>query len=294
MNIQLHTVISDITGVSGLRIIRAILQGQRNVHELAELKDHRAKTDKETIAKSLQGDYRTEHLFCLQQELDLYMTYHQKILECDQRIEQFLALFQSKIDPRESPLGPSKRGKRKAIGNQPSFDLRFALYRITGVDLTAINGLDASSIQTILSEIGLDLTRWPNEKHFASWLGLSPNNRITGERIQSSHTRKGKNRAAYIFRIAAQSLSNSHSALGAYFRRIKIRIGAPKAITAAAHKLACIFYRMLKNKMKFKDRGMDYYEERYKNRVLHNLKRRATDLGYELVQKEPLVSGAVS
>ena len=282
MNIQLHKVIRDITGVTGMRIITAILSGERDVTKLAKMRDPRVKNSAETIGKALQGDYRQEHLFALKQALELYEFYHQQIQTCDQRIESYLGQLDSKVDPDSNPLPPSKRANKKPQRNSPRFDLRTHLYRITGVDFTQIDGLDAFSVHKIISETGLDPGAFPTVKNFTSWIGLCPNNRITGGRVKSANTRKVVNRVADTFRLAAQSLSNSSTALGAYYRRMRARLGAPKAITATAHKLARIFYHVWKSGDCYQDPGPDYYENKYKQRVLRNLKRKAKQLGYEI------------
>lgn len=293
MNLQLHKVISDITGSTGLRILKAILSGERDSQTLAQLKDYRIKSSRDLIARSLEGDYRQEHLFVLQQELDLYEFYRQKITQCDQEIEKCLALFDSKVDLQASPLPSHKSTHRKPQRNQPAFDLRAHLYRLSGVDFTAVPGFDALTVQTLISEVGLDMSRWPTEKHFASWLGLCPHHRITGGRILSSRTRTVVNRAADALRLAAQTLYRSQSALGAYHRRLKARLGAPKAITATAHKLARIFYRMLKFGQNFVAVELEVYEQKFKERIIKNLQKKAQALGFALVENQQ-VSRAVT
>lgn len=280
MNLQLNRVVSDITGVTGMRIIRAILAGERDPEGLAALKDPRAKRSVTEIAAALQGDYRVEHLFVLQQEVQLYDFYREQIQRCDQQIEQCLAQFESRAEA-DAPLPPRPKG-RKPSRSAPAFDLRAHLYRMSGVDFTQIDGLEALSVQTILSEVGLDPTRFPSVKHFVSWLGLCPGSRISGGKVLSSKTRKVNNRAATAFRIAAHSLANSHTALGAFYRRIRSRLGPPKAITATAHKLARIFYRLWVTGERYEDPGVDYYEQQYQQRVLKTLEKRASQLGFQL------------
>lgn len=282
MNIQLHKGISDITGLTGMRIIRAILAGERDLVTLAHMRDPRIKSSAEQIAKALEGDYREEHLFALRQAVELYDVYQQKIEACDRQIEQYLTQLDSKIDLESNPLPASTKRNKTPKGNAPHFDLRTHLYRVSGVDFTQIDGLDAVSVHTILSEVGLDPTAFPTEKHFCSWLALSPNNRITGGRIKSSKTRKVVNRAASAFRMAAQSLTHSSSALGAYYRRMCARLGAPEAITATAHKLARIFYHLWKNGGTYQDPGALYYEQKYKERVIKNMIRKAKQLGFQI------------
>ena len=293
MNIQLHKVITHLTGLTGMRIIEAILDGERDPITLAQLRDHRIKSSEETIAKSLEGDWRQEHLFSLRQEYELYQIFRDKIAECDQQIEACLRSFESRLDPDQTPLPTYKHGNRKPQGNQPSLDLRTPLYRMIGVDLTAIDGFDVLTVQTIISEVGLDANRWPTEKHFSSWLALCPNNKVTGGRVKDTRSKKVVNRAACAFRMAAQAAGKSHTALGGYYRRMRHRLGPSKANTATAHKLACIVYRTLKYGKQYVDPGVAYYEQKYRQRVLNNLKRRARLLGYELIQNlelRPVVS----
>ena len=285
MNVQLHRVVSDITGVTGMAIIRAIVTGERDPQRLAALKDPRAKRSTDEIAAALVGDYRVEHLFVLKQELNLYDMYQQQIQQCDQQIEQCLSEFDSQND---EPLPARPKGK-KPSRNAPSFDLRSHLYRISGVDFTQIDGLEALTVQAIISEVGLDPTRFPTAKHFASWLGICPGSKISGGKILSSRTRKVVNRAANAFRLAAQSLANSQTALGGFYRRIRTRSGAPKAITATAHKLARIFYHLWTTGENFIDLGADAYEQQYQQRVLKHIKQRAKQMGFDLVP-EPIVT----
>ncbi|MEM7715431.1 MAG: IS110 family transposase [Cyanobacteria bacterium P01_A01_bin.68] len=282
MNIQLHRVISDITGTTGLNIIRAIVSGERNPIKLAALKDGRIKASVEQIAASLTGDYRPELVFILEQELQLYEFYQAQIQKCDIQIEQCLTSFTDKVDVEKKPLSKPKRRGKKQPGNAPQFDLRTHLYRISGVDFTAIDGLGSLSVLVLLSEVGLDPTRFPTVKHFTSWLGLCPGSRITGGKVKSSKTRPVANRAATAFRMAAQTLCRSNSALGGYYRRMQSRMGAPKAITATAHKLARIFYRLWISGDAYNDPGIDAYEQKYRERILKNLKKKANTFGFEL------------
>ena len=280
MNLQLHKVISDITGVTGLNIIRAIVSGERNPQILAELADKRIKSTPEQISKALTGNYREEMVFILHQELSFYEYYQQQILALDEQIEQCLSKFKSETT---SPPPEQKKAKRNR-SNQPSFDLHSHLYRITGVDFTTINGLDVLTVQTIISEVGLDPSKFKTVKHFCSWLGLCPGCRITGGKVKSSQTRQVINRAANAFRLAAQAVSRSKTALGAFYRRIKARAGAPKAITATAHKIARLFYTLWTTKESYLDKGADYYEQQYKQRTLHRISKQVESLGYQLVE----------
>ena len=280
MNIKLQHVISDITGVTGMRIIEAIVRGERNPRRLAELRDYRTKAKEKTIARSLRGHWREEHIFELTQALELYRTYRRKIEECDREIEAQLGRFEDRSDGgTQAPKSSKKRNQK----NAPRFDARSHLYRMTGVDLTAIDGVDSYTALKVVSEVGVDMSRWPTAKHFASWLGLSPNNRVSGGRVMSSRTTRNANRAAAALRLAANALHRSDSALGAFLRRKKAHLGAPKAITATAHKLARIIYSMLKYGQRYVDAGSEYYERQYRKRALGNAKRRAAQLGYKLV-----------
>jgi transposase len=281
MNLHLHKVLSEITGVTGMNIIRAILEGERDREKLALTRERGVKNTPEAIAKALEGDYRQEHLFALKQAVELYDFYHRQIEACDREIERYLHTFEAKVDPVQNPLPKQKR--KKQMRYQSFVDLRTELYRVSGIDFTQMPGLDVLTVQTILSEVGLDPGKFPTEKRFVSWLGLCPNNRITGGQIKSTKTRKTANRAANAFRMAAQSLANSNTGLGGFYRRIRARLGAPKAITATAHKLARIFYRMWTTGQSYIDMGSDYYENRYKERVLRNITNRARELGYDAV-----------
>ena len=283
MNVKLQHVISDITGKTGktgMEIIEAIVGGQRDPVKLAQLRDPRIKADEATIAKSLRGHWREEHIFELTEALELYRFYQDKIAECDREIETHLERFEDR-----STGGPpaAKSGRRRSKGNAPRFDVWTHLNRMTGVDLTRIDGVDAYTALKVISEIGTDMTKWPSAKHFASWLGLSPNNRITGGRVISSKTKPSANRAAAALRLAANALHRSDSALGAFLRRKKVQLGAPKAITATAHKLARLIYSMLRYGQEYVDAGAEYYESQYQQRALRAAKRRAAHLGYQLV-----------
>lgn len=271
MNLQLANVVSNITGKTGMLIIKTILAGERDPLILAGLRDHRCKNSEETIARSLRGNYRPEHLFSLKQAVDLYDFYQNQIAECDREILAQLATFDA------------ASGSDRGPDSKPPASLEQALQRMLGVDLTKIDGIDTNSALKIIAEIGLDMNRWPSAKHFASWLGLCPGTKVSGGKVLSGRSKQVANRAAATLRMAAFTLFNSHSALGAYLRRQRSRLGAPKAITATAHKLARLVYSMLKHGTAYVDAGQDYYEERYRSRVLQNLKRKAQEFGYQLV-----------
>ena len=279
MNVKLQHVIRDITGKTGMDIMEAIAGGERNPRKLARLRDPRIKADEATIARSLQGHWREEHIFELTQALELYRFYQDKIAECDREIEAQLERFEDSSDGEP----PAPNGKKRNQKNAPRFDVQGQLYRMTGVDLTRIDGVDAYTALKVISETGTDMTKWPSAKHFASWLGLSPNNRITGGRVMSSKTKPSANRAAGALRLAANALHRSDSALGAFLRRKKAHLGAPKAITATAHKLARLIYSMLRYGQEYVDAGAEYYERQYQQRALRAAKRRAAQLGYQLV-----------
>ena len=279
MNVKLHHVISDITGKTGMDIMEAIVGGERDARKLARRRDPRIKADEKTIAKSLQGHWREEHIFELAQAVELYRFYQDKIAECDREIEAQLERFE---DHSHGDPPAAKSGRRRSKGNAPRFDVWTHLYRMTGVDLTRIDGVDGFTALKVISEIGTDMTKWPSAKHFASWLGLSPNNRITGGKVISSKTKPSASRAAAALRLAANALHRSDSALGAFLRRKKAQLGAPKAITATAHKLARLIYTMLRDGQEYVDAGAEYYEKQYQDRALRAAKRRAAQLGYQL------------
>lgn len=283
MNVQLTNVLSNITGVTGMKIIRGIVSGNHDPQKLAQYRDYRCGKSKEEIALALEGNYRTEHLFALKQALELFDLYSQKIEDCDAEIETMYSAFEPQVNIIEKPLKDRKRKRNKPVGNEPDFDLRLYLYQMTGVDLTQIDGINALTIQTVLSEIGLDMSKWKTVKHFSSWLSVCPYNDITGGKVIKSGTKKSQNRAAKALRLAARSLSHSDSYLGAFFRRIRARSDAPTAITATAHKLARIIYAMLRDQTEYIDPGADFFEEQYRQRAVENLQRKAKKLGFSIV-----------
>jgi len=284
MNLKLTNVLSDITGVTGMKIIRAIVAGEHNPEVLASYRDNRCARSEEEIVKSLEGHYKHENLFALKQALELYDVFSQQIAACDTELEALYAEFEPPQDPGTEPPKPNRRKRRK---NQPNFDLSQSLYRMTGVDLTQVDGLDALSVQTILSEIGTDMSPWRTDKHFSSWLRLSPNNEVTGGKVKRRGTQPTQNKASTAFRVAALSLTRSDCALGAFYRRMRAKHGAPKAITATAHKLARIVYFMLKFRQPYRDPGVDYYEAQHRDRVIRSLNRKAAKLGLRL---EPFIA----
>ncbi len=288
MNLQLTQVLTDITGVTGMQIMRAIVDGERNPVVLAQFRDRRCVHSSEQIAKALTGAYRDEHVFALKQALALYDFYTQEIAECDVQMEQqYRKMLEAADSDRDDlpPLGsdPKKNSHSK---NAPAFDVRSNVYLLTGVDLVAVTGLEQSTVQTIITEIGTDMSRWRTVKHFCSWLGLAPHNDISGGKVLRSKTLKGRNRSGQAFRIAAQSVTRSDTAFGAFFRRLAAHIGVEQAIVATAHKIARTVYVMLKNRVPFQEVGEDEYERRYRQRVIAKLSKRALALGYCLVPQE--------
>ena len=280
MNIQLANVISDVAGETGQRILRAIVAGERDGHALAQLRNARIRASEDEIAKSLQGNWRAEHLFALKQALDAFDFCGTQLAECDAQIQAQLQALHVRED---APAQGKKRGRAR---NAPKFDLRTQLFQMCGVDLTRIDGIDVTTALAVVSEVGADLSKFPSDKHFASWLGLCPGTKITGGKVMSGKTKRCANRAAQALRLAAAALRSSQSALGAYYRRLCARMDKPKAVTAAAHKLARLIYAMLTHGQEYTDRGQDYFEERYRQRVLHNLAQKAKAMGMQLVPSD--------
>jgi transposase len=288
MNLQLNLVISDITGVTGLNIIQAVLRGERNPMLLAELAVGSCRNKKELIAKALDGNYRKEHLFALEQSYEAYEFFHKQICTCEKAIEVLLPTLQTKKIPQDKKTieatDTKKRAKKKSYNRSPySFNAPAEIKKVTIADLTTIPGIDGNTAMKLLSEIGTDMTRWPTAKAFASWLGLCPGNKQSGGKVLSSKTKPSDNRAAQALRMAAATLYRSKTALGGFFRRLRARLGGPKAITATAHKLARILYRMLTEGVNYRELGENYYEQQYQAKVLASLEKRAGELGYKLV-----------
>lgn len=280
MNIQLANVISDVAGETGQKILRAIVAGERNGKALAAMKNARIRASVDEIAKSLQGNWRAEHLFALKQALALFDFYATQLTECDSEIEQQL----QRLHVHDAE--PTTVKKRDRARNGPRFDLRAHLFKICGVDLTRLDGIEVTTALAVISEVGTDMSKFPSVKHFTSWLGLCPGTKISGGKLLSGKTKRCANRAAQALRLAAAALRTSQSALGAYFRRLCSRMDKPKAVTAAAHKLARLIYTMLTKGKEYTDQGQDYYEERYRERVLRQLSQRAQKLGMKLVALE--------
>ena len=286
MNLQLPLVVSDITGVTGLRILRDIVAGQRDPHHLAEHRDHRCRASKTEIVAALTGHYRPEHLFVLQQNLELFDACQTHLAACDRAIEAHVQMLTTQHPTPATPL-PDPRVTKKPRDNEPRFEIRAPLHQLTGgVDLTQIDGIAPYTALKLVSEIGTDMRRWATEKHFTSWLTLAPKNKISGGRLLSSRTQPSANRSAAILRMTAMSLGRTHTALGAFYRRLAARIGKPQAITATARKRAILVYRALKGELVYRDPGADAYEVQQRTRVLRRLRQRATTLGFELVNRE--------
>ncbi len=287
MNLQLHNVISDITGATGLAIIRSIVAGITDPKALAALRDGRCHNPIEVIEESLIGNYRTEHLFSLKQALELYDYYTQKIAECDLQISAEAKNLETRCDPEKLNSLKKKVAKKpkKPKKHEYSFDLTSELIRISGVDLTKIPSIGASTALIIVSEIGLDMSRWRSAKSFASWLGLCPGNKVSGGKRLSGKTKPCANRVAIALRVAANTLYKSECAFGAFLRRMKARLGSPKAITALAHKLCKLIYIMLKYGHEYVEKGVEFYEGMYKKRREASLRKKAQEMGYDLIPK---------
>ena len=295
MNVQLPLVLSDITGVTGLRILRDIVAGHRDPHHLAQHRNYRCRASEDEIIAALTGNYRAEHVFVLQQNLELFDAYQRQLTACDAAIEAHLQHLTAQVTPPRTPL-PSARPRQKPRDNEPRFDLRTPLHHLTGVDLSQIDGIGPYNALRLLSELGTDMARWPTDKHFTSWLTLAPTNKISGGRLLSSRTQPSANRAAAIFRLAAMNLGRTQTALGAFYRRLAVRAGKAKAITATARKLAILVYRTLKEGLVYADPGADAYDAQHRTRLLRRLRQRAANLGFGLIDLSTgeVVEGAVS
>jgi transposase len=283
MNLQLHHVISDLAGKTGMAIVEAILGGERDPQQLAQLRDPRTKASQEIIAKSLVGDYRREHLFTLRQSLTGFRHNQQLIADCDVEIEALLKEFASGEGPGASAVpAPQAKLSRKPRRNEMNFDLRTQLHRIFAVDLTQIPGVDTLTAHALFTEVGRDLSKFPNAAAFASWMGLCPDNRVSGGKILHTQTRKVNNRVARALRLAAQALSRSHSWLGQYYRRMRAKLGGPKAVTATAHKLARIIYHLLTTGHAYDETVFAQQELQNKQRNETRLRQQARKLGFQL------------
>jgi transposase len=288
MNVQLHHVVTDITGVTGMKIIRAIVDGVRDPVVLAGYRDSRCKASPSTIQKALDGNYRSEHVLALRHALELYEFHHAKVAECDIEVE---AALRELNDGRSIPNAPMPEIRHSPGRNEPDFDLRAALYQFLGADLSQIHGFGPYTVLRLIAECGDDMRKWPTVKHFTSWLCLAPGNKISGGRVLSRKTRRSASRAAALLRIAAVNVGRTHTALGAFYRRLAARAGKAKAVTATARKLAALFYNALRFGMAYADPGEDHYEQHYRQRVIHQLHRRAHKMGFTLVREENAATG---
>jgi transposase len=284
MNVQLANVISDLSGVTGQAIVKAILRGERDPRALAALRDVRVKASEEEIARSLEGNWQEDLLFVLQQEQDGYEFCQKQMAECDKRLEQYLKERPDRSAGASLPEETRQGRCRHKKGNAPQFGLREALFRMTGVDLTRIDGIGVMTAATVISEAGWDMSQWPTEHHFVSWLRLCPDNKISGDKLIGKGRLPTTNRLTQAFKMAAGTLLRSHSYLGAQFRRLRSRLGAPVAIKAMAAKLARLVYRMLRYGMQFVDKGAWFYEQKHRQRQISSLKRKAAEFGFQLVE----------
>jgi transposase len=284
----LHHVLTDLTGQSGLAVLEAILAGERNPRTLAGLVSRRVKQSPEQIEAALTGDYRAEALFVVEQALQSYHHLQQQIAQCDLAIEKQVAALGDCPRPEQAPVPPEAAAVKPRKGRKPptaqEVSLAGHLKRILGVDLTAIPGLNVLAVLTLLSEIGTDLSKWRHAKAFASWLGLCPNNKVSGQRVLSSRTRQVNNRAASILRLAAVAVGKTDTPLGAFYRRKRAQLGGPKAITATARKLACLIYRLIKAGQGYQEGDARAYELNYKDQIVRSLRKRAAGFGFELVE----------
>jgi transposase len=287
MNVQLPQIVSDVTGKTGLAIMRDIVMGRTDPDRLAQHRDRRCHATEKEFVAALTGNYRPEHVFALKQNLELFDIHQSKLADCDAAIEAHLQQLADQAAPPATKLTPDRRRGRKPTGNEPAFDMRTYLHRLTGVDLSQINGIGPYTALRLISEIGTDMTRWPTEDHFTSWLTLAPSNRITGGRLISSQTPTSAHRAADILRMAAMAIGRTQTALGAFYRRLAVRTGKPKAITATARKIAILVYRMLKGEiLEYADPGPDAYSTQQRQRAVRALRRRAANLGLTLIDTE--------
>jgi transposase len=288
MNVQLNLVVTDITGVTGMRIVRAIVDGERNPVTLSKFRDPRCRSSQATIQAALEGNYQPEHVFALRQAVVMYDAYQQQVHECDTEIEQVIIKLSANNDLPDQPLPNAKHRTKQP--NQLNFDVRERLYHLVGADLTQIHGLGPYLALRMISECGTDMSKWPTAKHFTSWLTLCPGSKISGGKVLSAHSRTSSNRIVAHLRLAATTVGRSNTALGAFYRRLSARIGKAKAVTATARKIAILFYNAMRYGMQYKDPGADQYEKNYRDRVIRNLKRRADEFGLVVQVKPECVS----
>jgi transposase len=291
MNILLPQAVSDITGVTGMAILRAIVAGERDSVKLAQLRHRGCKSSEDTIAKALTGTWKDEHLFALRQALALYDFYTEQIAACDAQIEQHYAAMKPRWEVTEAETSLLCEPRRKPRRNEPAFDVRASIIRVTGVDLAAVDGLGLNLVQIILSEIGTDMSQWATEKQFTAWLGLAPRNDISGGKVLRSHTLRSHNRAGQAFRQAATSVARSPSAFGAYYRRKRAQGGPMFAQVATAHKIARTVHHLLKHRVAYVDIGAEEFAHKQRERDVNALRKKAARLGFTLVDAE-VVRGA--
>jgi transposase len=284
MNLQLANVLSDLSGVTGQAIIKAILAGERDPHKLAAFRNWRVKATHEQIARSLEGNWQEDLLFVLKQEQDGYEFCQQQMAECDRRLKQYLQQREDRSQGASLPEEKRKERLKKKKGNAPQFDLRTELFRMTGTDLTQIDGIDVMTATTILSEAGWDMSKWQTEHHFVSWLRLCPDNKVSGDKIIGKGRLPTNNRITNALKMAASSLRTSNTYVGAQFRRLRTKLGAPVAIKAMAAKLARLVYRMLRYGMQYVDQGAKFYEAQHRNLQIAHLKWKAAKLGFRITQ----------
>jgi transposase len=284
MNVQLANVLSDISGMSGQAIIQAILEGQRDPHELAALCNWRVKASEEEIARSLEGNWQEDLLFVLKQEQDGYEFCQKQMAECDRRLEQYLKQTEDRSAGASLPEEKRKERLKKKKGNKPQFDLRGELFRMVGTDLTRIDSIDVMTAMTIISEAGWDMSKWKTEDHFVSWLRLCPDNKVSGDKVIGKGRLPTNNRVSLALKMAASSLRASNTYLGAQFRRLRTKLGAPVAIKAMAAKLARLVYRMLRHGLQFVDQGAEFYETQHRKLQINYLKWKAANLGFQIIE----------
>ena len=284
MNVQLSQAVSDITGVSGLRIITAILNGEREPAKLGALREPGCKKSAEEIGRALTGTWREDHLFVLKQSFEMFVYYSEQIVDCDEEVERTYAGSRVDNDPGDlPPMSRRKRGSHSKNKPKQAEEIRAHLKRISGVDLSLVDGFGVSLSQTVLSEVGTDMSKFPSEKHFCSWLGLAPKHEISGGKVLKNRTLKTKNRAGQAFRMAAQSVKRSETVFGVKYRRMRARLGPAQATVAVAHAIARVAYRMLKYKVEYETISVEEYEKKYKAQQLKYVKKKAAGLGFALV-----------
>jgi hypothetical protein len=285
MNIQLANVLSDLSGMTGQAIVKAILAGERDPYQLAALRNWRVKASAEEIARSLEGNWQEDLLFVLKQEQEGYEFCLKQMAECDRQLQLCLQQQEDRTEGASLPEEKRKeRLRKKKKGNTPQFDLRAELFHMTGTDLTQIDGIDVTTAMTILSEAGWDMSKWKTEHHFVSWLRLCPDNRTSGGKIIGKGRLPTNNRVTTALRMAASTLRLSDTYLGAQFRRLRARLGPPIAIKAMAAKLARLVYRMLRYGMSYIDRGAEFYESQHRKLQINYLKRKAASLGFQIIE----------